>query len=605
MSSLVPLTVAVPLLAAAVLGAFGQHIPARVDNMIAGLVAAAVTVVAVLLIFKSSHGVIDYWFGGWHPRHGIALGVSFHVEPLAAGTAAVAGTLMTAALVFSFGYFEDAVPPYFHVLMLVFLAAMVGFALSGDLFNMFVFFELMSICGFGLASYRIEQPSVLQGAITFGVTNTIAAFMIMIGIALLYGRTGALNLQQVGESLRHEQPNGVVVVGFAMIAVGFLIKAGAVPFHFWLSDAYAVAPAPVGVVFSGVMCDLGVHAVARVHWDVFSGTLDSHGAASVRGVLLTVGVATALLGGVMAFLQAGLKRMLAFVTVSHIGIGVIGVGLLTPRGLGGASVYMAADGLVRGSLFLVAGYIAYRLRTTNELDLRGRGRRLPVAGVVFCVGGLATAALPPFGPFLSKALVMQSAAGLGFVWLEPVLILACLIPAAALLRAFGRIFLGLGAKDDPLLVEPPRGEQEGEDDEGPNRPSALMLLPALALLIAGVGLAFAPRIANLAVQHAALIEHPQAVAAETLRGVRPPPEAVPTLHVSAASLLYGVVSVLGALALAALGLYRERLRLPVVPLLGPVVAGLKTVHHGVIGEYVAWLAFGTAAIGTALALLIR
>ncbi|MDX6513166.1 MAG: multicomponent Na+:H+ antiporter subunit, partial [Gaiellaceae bacterium] len=324
MNVLVPLTVAVPFLTAAALAAFSHVIPSRLDNAIAIAASAAVTVFCVLLIFRSADSTIDYWFGGWRPRGGIAMGISFSVDPLGAGIAALVGALMTAALLFSWEYFERPPLPYFHLLMLVFLGSMVGFALSSDIFNMFVFFELMSVAAFVLTAYRIEQPAVLQGAINFVVVNSIGAFMLMTGIALLYARTGALNLAQIGQVLATREPDGLVIVAFTLIVVAFLIKAGAVPFHFWLSDAYAVAPAPVCVLLAGVMSDLGLHGIARVYWQGFSGALGGHDAGAVRGVLVGVGVATVLVGALMAFLQSGLKRMLAFVVVAHVGLFLIG-----------------------------------------------------------------------------------------------------------------------------------------------------------------------------------------------------------------------------------------------------------------------------------------
>src|SRR5207253_10517587 len=283
------------------LGALGNFAPSRFDNLVAIAVAAAVTVFSVILVFRSSDRTIHYWFGGWRPRSGIAIGISFSVDPLAAGVAALVGVLAVAALVVSWDYFGDRVPHHFHVLMLAFLGSMTGFALSSDLFNMFVFFELMSVAAFALTGYRIEQSSALQGAINFAVVNSIGAFMLLTGIALLYGRTGALNLAQIGRGLSGGHADGLVVVAFTLVVVGLLTKAGAVPFHFWLSDAYAVAPAPVCVLFAGVMSDLGLHAIGRVYWEGFSGVLGQGGADAVRGVLIGVGLLTALLGALMAF----------------------------------------------------------------------------------------------------------------------------------------------------------------------------------------------------------------------------------------------------------------------------------------------------------------
>src|SRR5918912_379134 len=295
---------------------------------------------------------------------------------------------------------------------------MVGFALSSDLFNMFVFFVLMSIAAFALTGYRIERPSVLQGAINFAVVNSIGAFLLLTGIALLYGRSGALNLAQIGEVLSRHPADGLVVVAFALIVVGLLTKAGAVPFHFWLSDAYAVAPAPVCVLFAGVMSDLGLHAVGRTYWESFSGALHGH-ASSVRGVLLAVGVATGLLGAVMAFLQAGLKRMLAFVVISHIGLFLAAIGLLTAAGLAGATVYIVADGLVKGALFCAVASIGRKLGETDELALHGRAGSIPITGGVLGLGAVALAAIPPLA-ILS-----------GHGWLRTLIALASAISAGA------------------------------------------------------------------------------------------------------------------------------------------------------------------------------
>src|SRR5689334_7539916 len=128
-------------------------------------------------------------------------------------------------------------------------AAMTGFVLSGDIFIMFVFFELMSVCAFALTAYQVEEAGPIQGAFNFAVSNTIGAFLVLLGIALLYGRTGSLNLAEIGRRLTEDgRHDGLVVAAFSLITCGFLGKAAMVPFHFWLADAYATAPAPVCVL---------------------------------------------------------------------------------------------------------------------------------------------------------------------------------------------------------------------------------------------------------------------------------------------------------------------------------------------------------------------
>jgi multicomponent Na+:H+ antiporter subunit D len=605
-SVLVPLVVAVPLLAAAALAAMAHLMPARFADLVALVVAATVTVLCVLLIFRSADGTIQYWFGGWKPRDGIAIGISFSVDPLAAGIAALIGALATAALIVCWDYFEDGVPQHFYVLMLVFLGGMVGFALSSDLFNMFVFFEVVSFAAFALTGYRIEQESALQGAINFAVVNSIGAFLLLTGIGLVYGRTGALNLAQIGEALSRRGPDGLVIVAFTLLVVGFLTKAGAVPFHFWLSDAYAVAPAPVCILFAGVMSDLGLHAVARTYWEGFSGALGGDTEA-IRTVLVGVGVATAMLGAMMAFVQSSLKRMLAFIVVSHVGVFLAAIGLLTARGLAGATVYVVADGLVKGAIFCAVASLARRVGHTDELVCHGLGRQIPITGVVFGVGGLGLAAIPPLGTFLALSLVVRSADGVGYQWLPPVLAVATAVTGAAVLRAAARIFLGLGPRRDELLVEAPPGEEQ-EVRPAPRR-GALLWLPGLALLAAGLGLAFAPGLADRAIQHAQHAVDRPAIAQETLHAVEAPLPPARRFHPSASAYAYGAASAVAAVALGWLGLYHRRLpdavrrsarRVGSVPL-----RRLKLLHDGVVGEYVTWLVFGAAVLGGLFAVLIR
>ena len=583
-STLVPLVVVLPLLAAAALGALGHFAPSRVDNLVAIAVAVTVTALSVLLVFRSADETIHYWFGGWKPRSGIAIGISFSVDPLSAGIAALIGVLATAALVVSWDYFGDAVPQHFHVLMLMFLGSMAGFALSSDLFNMFVFFELMSIAAFALTGYRIEQSQALQGAINFAVVNSIGAFLLLTGIALLYGRTGALNLAQIGQVLSRGRPDGLVVVAFTLVVVGFLTKAGAVPFHFWLSDAYAVAPAPVCILFAGVMSDLGLHAVGRTYWDAFSGAMHAD-ASSVRAVLIALGVATALLGATMAFVQAGLKRMLAFVVISHIGVFLAAIGLLTATGLAGATVYIVADGLVKGALFCAVASIGRRLGETDELALRGLGRPIPITGGVLAVGAVALAAIPPLA-ILS-----------GHGWLRALLALASGVSGGALLRAAGRIFLGLGPTRDELLLRAPTGA-EAELRDVP-RAGALLWLPGVALLAAGLALVFTPGLARRAVQQAERSVDRPALARETLHGV-PVPLPESTFARSPETFAYAGGSVLLAFGVAALGLYRRR----TPAALAASLDRLKLLHDGVVGDYVTWLTAGTALLGGLFALLI-
>lgn len=303
----------------------------------------------------------------------------------------------------------------------------------------------------------------------------------------------------------------------------------------------------------------------------------------------------------MAWLQAGLKRMLAFVTISHIGLFLVGIALLTARGLAAATVYVVADGLVKGSLFCAVAQLARRVGHTDELVCHGRGRVIPGTGVIVVVGALGLAAIPPLGTFVPFGLLGRSAGLAGYGWLAPVLVLATALTGGAVLRAAGRIFLGLGPKRDDLLVSPPPGEEEDVGLAEVPRRGALLWVPALALLICGLGLALTPGLSGHAVRHAERFVDRASLARETLHGVRAPLGPVPAVHASAGSYLYGAVSVLAAVALAWLGLYRRRGQ----RMIEPAVHRLKLLHDGVVGEYVTWLTVGAAALGVLFAAVMR
>ena len=243
------------------------------------------------------------------------------------------------------------------------------------------------------------------------------------GVGFLYARTGSLNLAQIGQALAGRHADGLIVVAFALLTGGFLVKAAVVPFHFWLPDAYGSAPIPVCVLFAGVMSELGLFAVIRVWGTVFSGLAGGSGP-RMRAVLLGLGILTAVVGAVMALAQIHLKRMLAFLTMSHLGIYLIGAGLLTPLGLAGASLLVIGDGLAKSALFLGVGVVQHQRASVSETKLRGRGRGLAVTGITIVLGALVLADLPPFLSSVGHALLIDAADQAGLPWMEIVIALS-------------------------------------------------------------------------------------------------------------------------------------------------------------------------------------
>jgi multicomponent Na+:H+ antiporter subunit D len=605
MNALIPLLIALPLLAATLLAAGTKVWPRLLIDLLAIGIGLVNTILAAILTGQATHGIQVYWFGGWQPQGHVALGIAFVIDPFSAGLATTVWILGTAALTFSWRYFES-VGALFQTLTLIFLAAMTGFCLSGDLFTMFVFFELMSAVAYALTAHKIEAQS-LEGALNFAITNSLGAFLFLWGIALIYGNTGALNLAQIGEAvtrLEMSKPGAAVMVPFALIATGLMVKAASVPFHFWLADAHAVAPTPICVLFSGVMVELGLYGLVRIYWAIFAGG-PAAPPAVFGGILMAVGALTAAVGAVVCFRQRHLKRLLAFSTIAHAGLMLVGLGIPQPVGLAGTAIYLVGHAFVKGSLFMCTGILLHRLGSVDQLELRGRGRPLRPAAILFIAGGLALAGLPPFGTYLGKGLIESAATDSGHQpWIPWLFVGVSGLTGGAVLRAAGSIFWGWGPRHSAESKAPTSREKPETEIQRPSKPPIVMLAAAGTILLlslsAGLLTGFVPAVQAAAAQFMNTGGYRQAVLdgrTNVVPAIRlqPAPELGPAVW-------SGLIATAVALGSAALALAKDHLPRPIRQfgrhVLEPVLSWLEAVHSGHVGEYAIWLVIGAACLAT-------
>ena len=584
---LLPLPVVCPMIFAALLLMLGHHLPRHAPDIVATLVALFSGLACATLALRAEHAPIVGWFGGWVPRQGVTLGIAFAADRASATIATLACLLFASSFAFSWGYFEK-ISAHFQVLMLLFMAAMVGFTLTHDLFNLFVWFEVMSVTAFALTGYKLEG-SAIAGALNFTVTNSLGGFMMLAGIGLIYSRAGALDFSSLAQHVASTPNDPVIEAAFCMIVCGLLIKSAMVPFHFWLADAHAVAPSPVCVIFSGAMVSIGLFGVAKLMFAVFAGYADVTNV--VHSVIIGLAAAGALVGGLMALSQRHVKRMLAFSTISHSGIMLAGIAALSTEGAAGMLTYVVGHGLVKGALFMVAGILLATRADIDEINLRGLGGGIWPAGILMGLGGLVLGGLP-FG--ITDEGFRLIDAGLtagGRGWVVYPLALGAAMTGGAVLRATGRIFLGLG--EDP-------GDEEGapteKEREKADRPFAVMFAPALVLLT----LAFVPGEVARAYAATAIESffHPDGAA---ILGLQPPrPVVAPALLAEAPHAWLLWVSVAGAISIAAYSLFRDdlprRFKQSSRGLFGPVFHALEYIHSGLISDYVAWIAIGLAVM---------
>ncbi|EST35718.1 hypothetical protein M878_04915 [Streptomyces roseochromogenus subsp. oscitans DS 12.976] len=328
------------------------------------------------------------------------------------------------------------------------------------------------------------------------------------------------------------------------------------------------------MLLSGVMVELGVYGAVRVYWTVFSGP---HGIAQphLRAVFVAAGVLTALVGAVMCWQQRHLKRMLAFSTVGHVGLFLIGVALLSPAGTAGVALYVAAHAGVKAALFATTGVLLDRHGSVDEHGLRGRGRDLPLAGALFALGGLALAGLPPFGTALGKAVTEHAGEDL-CPWLPSVFVLVSAATGGAVLRASARIFA----------------------DAGP--PAAGALAVPAVLLCASLAVGLLPAVGGTLGRAARQFTDRTAYTTAIYGHSAAPSSPVPDTGWSAEGVLLALASTALAALLTAAAVRGAKWR--GAARVGPVgravgrglVLPLRRLHSGHLGDYVAWLAVGVA-----------
>jgi multicomponent Na+:H+ antiporter subunit D len=595
--AIVALSLLVPIVAGTFLALTAPFERRRLAALLALAATLAALVLLALVLGRVREGRMVVWWGDWSPR-GRVLGIDFAIDGIGAGLALFVAALAVPALLVA-AYAIRASSQLFFGACLIFVAAMIGYCLTGDLFDLFVFFELMSVTAYVLVGYEVRQKAPLEGALTFAITNSVGSILLLFGIALLYGKTGALNMAQIGQLLRGVGPSGLVYVAFALVATGLLVKAAVVPFHFWTADAYGVAPTPVLILLGGVFSELGLYGFARVFWTVFDPALAAHHDA-VRAIFVSLGLLTGVVGAGLALTQHHLKRMLAFVVVSQIGLFLVGIGLLSDDGLAGTAIFVVGDGLAKAALFVCVGVVQHRYDAVEERPLHGRARALWPLGLVYAIAALTVADLPPFGTFLGKALVGDAALKApGWAWVPAAMAVVSALAAGALLRAGLRVFGGVGEpapRDERFAAH---DAQQGDEQE--RVPASVPTVLAGALVLASLAWGLVPGLEHAVVAAASRFTDAAGYAAAVLGGsARPAP--VPAVHgPSATAYLYALATLAGAAAVAGLGVAGRRLPAAAMR----VVDAVRALHSGHAGDYVAWTAGGAVALAGLLALTPR
>lgn len=362
------------------------------------LTMVVTSVMGIALIARVlEEGPFSYVIGGWVAPYGIEL----RFDEFSASVAIVC-LLGVLAVVFSRHYAPHALAPervpYYYTLLLLNLTGLLGFIVTGDLFNLYVFMEILSLSGYALVAVSGERTAEMA-AFKYLVMGSISSLMVLLGIGLLYALTGSLNMADITARL-----GGVasvpLSVAFACLTLGFMVKAAVFPLHIWLPDAHAIAPSPISAILSGLVVKIGILGMLRVYQIAYgSGAVDMEG---LNMVLMWLGAISIVMGAFFAVFQDDIKLMLAYSTISNIGYIVMGLGLASTYGVIGASVHVFNHALIKATLFLGAGAIIHQTGKRTLSELAGVGRAMPFTAAAISIGAISIVGIPPTAGFLCK-----------------------------------------------------------------------------------------------------------------------------------------------------------------------------------------------------------
>jgi multicomponent Na+:H+ antiporter subunit D len=427
---LLVLPLVTPLLAAALCLLAWRS--ARVQRRI-GVLGGAVLLAAALALFGAVAAapgrVLTLQVGGWPAPFGITL-VADLLAALLVVLAALVGVIVLLYSVVPAGIDDRREAFGYYPLTLVLLMGVCGAFLTGDLFNLYVWFEVLLIASFVLLTLGGHREQ-LEGGLTYVTLNLVSSAMFLAAVGLVYGQTGTLNLAELARRLPDVQPSGLVTTVATMFLVAFGIKAACFPLFFWLPAAYHTPPPVVSALFAGLLTKVGVYALLRTFTLLFVQDVGY-----THTVLLAVAGLTMVAGGLGALVQRGFRRALSFLLVSHIGFPLMGLALLTPAGLAGAIFYVVEDIVVFTTLFLASGLVRRLYETDVLADLGGVYAAHPVVAALYLVPALSVAGIPPLSGFFAKLGLLRAGVEAG----EYVIVATALVASVLTLITVSRIW---------------------------------------------------------------------------------------------------------------------------------------------------------------------
>jgi len=400
-----------------------------------------------LVYHVTLNGPISYWLGGWNPPWGI----EYYLDYLNVFVLIIVSFLAFAVTVYAKHTVEQEIPenkiPFFYGVYLLFIVGLTGMIVTGDIFNVYVFLEISSLTGYALVAMG-KRKKALLASFRYLIIGTVGATFILLGIGYLYMATGSLNMADLGSRLQGMYQSRVVITAFAFLAIGFSIKIALYPLHSWLPDAYTYAPSAVSALMASTGTKVAVYVFIRFLLTVFGVEFFTVHWIYVPYLFLVLASIAIILGSVLAIAQTNIKKMLAYSSISQMGYIVLGFALMNATGLQGGLLHIFNHALMKGTLFLAAGCIAYKTGITDVSNLQGLGLKKPYSMAAFTLGSLSMIGVPLTVGFISKWYLAMGALQNNMWYLIPVILLSSLL----MLVYFWRIIDNIYFKEDEVIV---------------------------------------------------------------------------------------------------------------------------------------------------------
>jgi len=417
-TNLPAIQVVVPLIAAPLCVLLRRALPAWSLALAVSWLSFAVSLALLFRVLDG--GVISYELGGWAAPWGI----EYRVDLVSAFVLVIVSGIASVGIVYAKDSVAAEIPGdreyLFYAMYLLCLTGLLGIAITGDVFNLFVFLEISSLSSYVLISMGHDRRA-LTAAYRYLIMGTIGATFYVIGVGMMYMMTGTLNMADLATIIPAVADTRTILVALAFLTVGLSLKLALFPLHLWLPNAYAFAPSTVTVFLAATATKVAVYAFIRIYFTVFGG-VDIFETMAIREIMMGLALLAMFVASFVAIFQNNVKRMLAYSSVAQIGYMILGISFATVTGLTGGIVHLFNHALMKGALFMAMGCIYMRINSVKLEDMGGLGRTMPLTMAAFVVAGLSLIGVPLTVGFVSKWTLIQAALEKGW-WPLAVLIL--------------------------------------------------------------------------------------------------------------------------------------------------------------------------------------